>query len=162
MPDRMISASPGPREALERELESARALLQAQRGLEQCLRGGAASEELWACVRRLETAARESAVASRERLARLNGRDSTEAWLRSLPPSESSAISAAISEASRLRLEIRRTARRCEYLARRIGEWTQAQLDALAQWVTRSQSTYEGPGLPHAPRETPSFVERRA
>jgi hypothetical protein len=161
MPDRTISASPGPREALERELECARALLCAQRELEECLRGGAASERLWSSVRRCEATARDAAEASRVRLACLNGRESTEAWLRSLPPSESSAVSAAISEASGLRLEILRAARRCEYLSRRIGEWTQAQLDGLAQWVTRSQSTYDGPGHGQAPRETPAFVERR-
>ena len=162
MPDRMISASAGAKEALEKELSSARALLQVQRELDEAVCTAASSDRLWALVRALETAAGEATQAARERARWFSGSGSVEAYLKDRPVSEVRAYRAILSEAKSLRAEMDRTARRTEYVARRTVEWSQAQMETMVNWISRQGSTYGAPGGRRPQSRTPSFMDRSA
>jgi hypothetical protein len=147
-------------EALRAELAAARALLSAQREVESALRAGCAGEDLAALVRRQEKSAREAAQAARQRAACFGGFP-VEELLRAAP-AVAPALRQMTAEASAVREEIARSARRCEYVARRSLEWSQAQMELLVRWVTSDGATYGSAGAQENPRRIPALMDRKA
>lgn len=153
-------APEGPVEALTAELEAARALLSMQRELEAALLGGAEADAVLACVRRQEITTREVQVATHARRLFFGGPGSLEAFLVGRPAAEAERLRRLARDAVGLREEIRRTARRADYLAGRAGEWTRAQVEIVVRAISGPAVTYDAPGALRRPRGAPSLLDR--
>jgi hypothetical protein len=160
MPESTSAVDRGPVEALRRELEAARALLQVQQDLEQALGAGKAGEELMGLVRVQEDAARVAQSAALVRQTFWNGPEAFETVVAAQSPMQADAMRSLANEGIGVREVLRASARRSEYVARRSVEWTQAQMDLMVQLLTRSEATYQQPGRERPLRETPSMMDR--
>ncbi len=152
----------GPAEALAAELTAARALLAAQRELESSLLSGADGDAVQACVRRQEAAQRDAQAAAHARRLHFGGPGSLEAFLEGRPVAEAEHLRRLAREAATLRTEIRETARRGDYLAKRAVNWTRGQVEILVRAVSGPAVTYHAPGASRRSRGTPSLLDRSA
>jgi hypothetical protein len=155
-------AAEGPAEALAAELEAARGLLSVQRELEAALLGGADGEAVLACVRRQEATVREAQVATHARRLFFGGPGSLEPFLAGRPAAEAEQLRRLARDAAGLREEIRDSARRADYVARRAVEWTRAQVEIVVRAVSGPAVTYDAPGASRRPRGAPSLLDRSA
>jgi hypothetical protein len=162
MPESTRAVDQGPVEALRRELETARALLQIQQELEHALCTGSSGEQLMILVRREQDAVRAAHHAAAARRAHWDGAEAFEAFLGNRPPEEARSLRGLAREGVEVRETLQRVARRCEYIARRSVEWTQAQMDLVVQMLTRNEAVYQQPGRERPLRETPSLMDRTA
>ena len=153
-------APEGPVEALVAELEAARELLSTQRELEAALLGAADGEAVLDCVRRQEATAREAQAATHARRLYFGGPGSLERFLEGRPAPEAERLRRLAREAAGLREEIRHTARRADYLARRAAEWTRAQVEIVVRAISGPATTYDAPGASRRPRGAPSLLDR--
>jgi hypothetical protein len=162
MPEGDGGAPQGPVEALRRELDAARTLLEAQKDLEAALRSGKTGEEFLRLIRRQDECTRAAQRAAAERRHFWLDAAGFEAWLRDQPEEEAQPARRLAEEAREVRDSLGRTARRSEYIARRSVEWTQAQLDLMVRWLTSDNTVYRQPGADRPLRETPSLMDRTA
>jgi hypothetical protein len=149
-------------DALAAELEAARSLLAAQRELEAALLTGAGGDEVQACVRRQELTQRDAKIAAHARRLFFGGPGSLESFLEGRPVAEAERLRRLAREAEVLREEIRDTARRADYLARRAVEWTRAQVEIVVRAVSGPAVTYDAPTASRRPRGAPSLLDRSA
>ena len=155
-------APEGPVEALAAELEAARALLAAQRALESALLAGADGDAVQACVRHQEATQRDAQAAAHARRLFFGGPGSLESFLVGRPVAEAERLRRLAHEAASLREEIRVTARRADYLAKRAVEWTRGQVETLVRVISGPAATYDAPGASRRARGVPSLLDRSA
>jgi hypothetical protein len=156
------TAAEGPVDALAAELQAARTLLSVQRELEAALLAGASGDAVLACVRRQEDAVRKVQVATLTRRLFFAGPGSLEQFAGGQPAAEAERLRRLAREAAGLRAEIRHHARRADYLAGRVVEWTRAQVEILVRAVSGPPPTYDAPGASRRPRGAPSLLDRSA
>jgi hypothetical protein len=150
-----------PAESLRLELAAAAELLQTQRDLETALKVGEAPEAMHVRIRRQEEAIRALREATLRRRAWLDGRGSLAAFV-DRHPEQALELDRLASEAVVLRREIRRSALRAEYVARKVVDWTEAQFRAVLRVLDGCGPTYRQPGAEPPRRGHAGFVERAA
>lgn len=154
--------------ALRVEIESARALLSAQRACEDAIRRAAPAEELQALLSIHEQQLEAAKAAAAERSLHLAGPEAVERWLAGPRSAQSELLRASVVEARRLRDEIGVSARRIGYVARRNAEWCNARRQDLATIAVRAVSAEGGygalgaVGAPKAERRFAWKVDRAA
>lgn len=131
---------------LRREIESARALLGAQRACEDAIRRAAPADELQTLLSLQEQQLDAAKAASTERSLHLAGPEAVERWLAGPRSAQSELLRASVIEARRLRDEIGAGARRISYVARRNAEWCNARRQELAAIAVRAVSAEGGYG----------------
>jgi hypothetical protein len=147
-------------DALRREVEAARRLLDHQKEVEAALRRGLAGEDLMQLLRTQERSSRAAMEAARERRRFFQEKDSLEDWLRGRPSAEAHEARLLRQDARTLEEEIRRIARRCQYLAEKGLQWSQGQVEAMVAAVVRQGPTYAAPGGPAARGATSALMDR--
>jgi hypothetical protein len=164
MPESIGAQDHGAVQALKNELEAARRLLSTQRDLDEALRRGTNGEDLLRLVRCQEAAARDASLASGVRRMFFSGAGSLEAYLAtgSVSPAMAASLREMAREATEIHTTLKRLVQRSDYVARRSVEWTQAQMELVVRWATRSGNTYEAPGGVAPRREAPSWMDRSA
>ncbi len=128
------------------EIESARALLSAQRACEDAIRRAAPADELQALLALQEQSLETARAAAAQRSLHLAGPEAVERWLAGPRSAQAELLRASVTEARRLRDEIGAGARRIGFVARRNAEWCNARRQDLAAVAVRAVSAEGGYG----------------
>jgi len=155
-------AAEDPVDALEKELDHARRLLGVQGELEEALRTAANPKTILELVRQSETALAGMARAAHERRRWFAGPNSLEPFLADRPAPEAARLRVLAEEAKRLGVQIRRSAFRAEYVARRCEEWSRAHYELLTRCLVGAGATYEAPGAVSRGRRAARVFDRSA